>query len=474
MIEAPPPTSEPSPTTTPATMRPSTIEVPSVPALKLTKPSCMTVVPSARCAPRRTRSPSAMRTPVGHDVVEHPRELVDAVHADAPAGGHAAAPAGLLEAGHGARPGGGPHHVGQLAEDAVHRDGARGDEPVAEQVQAQPGVLGRGRRGLQVLDDDRADLAGHPAGGVGADELVQVGGRAAAGRRRARGPGNHTSRTAPRRRPGSTRPWPQALPVTGTGASVTVLDSTRDGRRRPGLGSDRGPRAEPVRRAADRGARPAARRAPAHRRAGGRAPPELPAGRADRGGRTERRARAVEPPRLLLRPLRAARRRRPAAARRPPRAAAPGRGPHAAPRRDGRVAGRGGAQAVAARPGRLGRGERRLPARAARPAAPRGPPAGQRDAGHLRGAVALLGVERQPQRPAAAGAARRPRRGRRRRPRGPGEDLGPRRARPARRPGPRPRRGRAAAGREAAADARHRPREGTQDAERARPRRPGR
>ena len=65
MIEAPPPTSLPSPITTPAEMRPSTIEAPSVPALKLTKPSCMTVVPSARCAPSRTRSASAMRTPAG-------------------------------------------------------------------------------------------------------------------------------------------------------------------------------------------------------------------------------------------------------------------------------------------------------------------------------------------------------------------------------------------------------------------------
>ncbi len=65
MIDAPPPTSEPSPTTTPAEMRPSTIELPSVPALKLTKPSCMTVVPDARCAPSRTRSASAMRTPEG-------------------------------------------------------------------------------------------------------------------------------------------------------------------------------------------------------------------------------------------------------------------------------------------------------------------------------------------------------------------------------------------------------------------------
>ena len=65
MIDAPPPTSVPSPTTTPALIRPSTIDAPSVPALKLTKPSCMTVVPSARWAPSRTRSASAMRTPVG-------------------------------------------------------------------------------------------------------------------------------------------------------------------------------------------------------------------------------------------------------------------------------------------------------------------------------------------------------------------------------------------------------------------------
>ena len=65
MIDAPPPTSEPSPTTTPPEMRPSTIEEPSVPALKLTKPSCITVVPDARCAPRRTRSASPMRTPDG-------------------------------------------------------------------------------------------------------------------------------------------------------------------------------------------------------------------------------------------------------------------------------------------------------------------------------------------------------------------------------------------------------------------------
>ena len=65
MIDEPPPTSEPSPTTTPAEMRPSTMDTPSVPALKLTKPSCMTVVPLARWAPSRARSASAIRTPEG-------------------------------------------------------------------------------------------------------------------------------------------------------------------------------------------------------------------------------------------------------------------------------------------------------------------------------------------------------------------------------------------------------------------------
>ena len=65
IIDAPPPTSVPSPTITPAEILPSTIEVPRVPALKLTKPSCITVVPDAKCAPSRTRSASAIRTPDG-------------------------------------------------------------------------------------------------------------------------------------------------------------------------------------------------------------------------------------------------------------------------------------------------------------------------------------------------------------------------------------------------------------------------
>ena len=65
MMDAPPPMSLPSSTMTPALMRPSTMDAPSVPALKLQKPSCSTVVPGDRCAPSRTRAVSAMRTPWG-------------------------------------------------------------------------------------------------------------------------------------------------------------------------------------------------------------------------------------------------------------------------------------------------------------------------------------------------------------------------------------------------------------------------
>ena len=46
MVEAPPPISDPSPQKTPAEILPSIMAAPSVPALKLTKPSCMIVVPA--------------------------------------------------------------------------------------------------------------------------------------------------------------------------------------------------------------------------------------------------------------------------------------------------------------------------------------------------------------------------------------------------------------------------------------------
>jgi len=65
MMDEPATTSEFLPTATPGATRPSTIDSPSVPALKSTKPSCMTIAPFARWAPSLTRSASAARTPAG-------------------------------------------------------------------------------------------------------------------------------------------------------------------------------------------------------------------------------------------------------------------------------------------------------------------------------------------------------------------------------------------------------------------------
>ena len=65
MVLQPPPRSLFSPTTTPEEMRPSIIALLRVPALKLTNPSCMTVVPSPINAPNRMRAVSAIRIPFG-------------------------------------------------------------------------------------------------------------------------------------------------------------------------------------------------------------------------------------------------------------------------------------------------------------------------------------------------------------------------------------------------------------------------
>ena len=65
IVEQPPPKSEFFPITTPAEILPSIIAEPSVPALKLTKPSCITVVPSDKWAPNLTLELSAILTPSG-------------------------------------------------------------------------------------------------------------------------------------------------------------------------------------------------------------------------------------------------------------------------------------------------------------------------------------------------------------------------------------------------------------------------
>ena len=201
-------------------MRPSTIDVPSVPALKLTKPSCITVVPSARWAPSRTRSASAIRTPPGSDVVDHPRELVDAVDGDVPVR-RAQPPPRRLEVGDGARAGAGPDDVRQDAEDPVQVDRARRDEAVAQQVQPQVGVRRVGRRRVEV-DLDPAELDADVADVVGALRLLpRGGGRLVGGGAQPRVPG---SRCRARRVACTVaRPHPQASRRAGVGRAASGL-----------------------------------------------------------------------------------------------------------------------------------------------------------------------------------------------------------------------------------------------------------
>ena len=95
-----------------------------MPALKLTKPSCMTVVPLGEVG--------AEADPVGvgdahagrDDVVDHPRELVDAEHGrPAPRTPQPRADRSKPSTAHG--PAVGPGHVGEQAEDAVEVDAVR-------------------------------------------------------------------------------------------------------------------------------------------------------------------------------------------------------------------------------------------------------------------------------------------------------------------------------------------------------------
>ena len=89
--------------------------------------------------------------PGGDHVVGHPRELVDAGDLEREAVRAGAQPyrGGL---GRQDRAQGGPGNVGQQAEHAVQAGAVRLDEPVAEQVQPQPDVVGVGGRGGQVGD----------------------------------------------------------------------------------------------------------------------------------------------------------------------------------------------------------------------------------------------------------------------------------------------------------------------------------
>ena len=162
MIEAPPPTSESASTTTLRGDPALDHRGPERPGVVVDEP----LVHDGRALGQVGAEPDpvgvADADAGGQHVVDHPRELVHAVHGHPRPAGHQPGP-GLLEVGHRARSGGGPHDVGEQAEDALHRDRPRPDEPVAEQVQPQPGVLGGRRRRLQVGDLDQPHLAGHPA-----------------------------------------------------------------------------------------------------------------------------------------------------------------------------------------------------------------------------------------------------------------------------------------------------------------------
>ena len=117
MMEAPPPTSVPSPITTPAEMRPSTIEAPERAGVEVDE----ALVHDRRALGQMRAQPDAVG--VGdahagrHHVVDHARELVDAVHRELLAA-RRRPPGARLELVGGDRPGARPGDVREQTEDA--------------------------------------------------------------------------------------------------------------------------------------------------------------------------------------------------------------------------------------------------------------------------------------------------------------------------------------------------------------------
>ena len=113
-----------------------------------------------RCAPRRTRSASAMRT-LRHHVVDHPGNLSTPYTVTGPRRADAAGPTRILDAAGAVV---GPHDVGQRAEHAVEVD-CGSDQAVRDQMQPQVGVIGVGGLvGEHRHGADRHDL--HTAVGI--------------------------------------------------------------------------------------------------------------------------------------------------------------------------------------------------------------------------------------------------------------------------------------------------------------------
>ncbi len=202
MMDAPPPTSEPSPTTTPAEMRPSTIDGAQRAGVEVDE----TLVHDGRAGGQVGAEPDPVGVadahPAREHVVDHPGELVDRVDGHRAAGPQPGAD--VLEALDLAGAVVGPHDVGQQAEDAVEVGLVGLDQTVGEQVEAQVGVIGVGRRVGQLADPD---LDGHDldiAVGVFPTRLASSPTSTADSRRTPGSSGsprvglrNQTSRTAP-------------------------------------------------------------------------------------------------------------------------------------------------------------------------------------------------------------------------------------------------------------------------------------
>ena len=197
-----------------------------MPALKLTKPSCMTVVPGARWAPRRTRSASAIRTPAGTHVVDHAGELVDAV-APAPVPRAPRSRSRVRSKSSTAHGPGWSRRRWRARRRCPSRfEPVRADEPVGEQVQPQVGVGRVGRRGVEVDRPCARRLRRTPrASSSPASAASSAGGRSC-------GPASPGAPSCGRGVPGVedravsvivARPWPQAVrcpPAAGSASDA--------------------------------------------------------------------------------------------------------------------------------------------------------------------------------------------------------------------------------------------------------------
>ena len=206
MIEAPPPTSESRPTTTPAEIRPSTIE--RAQGARVVVDEALVHHGGAGGEVGAQPHPVGVGDPhAGREhVVDHPRELVHPVHGHRAVPGAQPGPDGL-EALHRARAHRGPHDVGQAAEDPVQVDRPWRDQPVAEQVQPQVRVGRVGRRERRGRSPPGGPRSARSAARRGA--VRRPGRRARPPRSPGPGPGRGSRCRAPR--PSRAR-WPGPSP----------------------------------------------------------------------------------------------------------------------------------------------------------------------------------------------------------------------------------------------------------------------